>query len=117
MSGTETETVRIRDLPADERRQYLLDQMYAKLDDVDLPGHAYARITASITAMEKLIEKGEDDGSESIAELGPAFAALPPEHATELLIGEIRRLELASAGYRDQLVELVGEEAAAEALA
>jgi hypothetical protein len=114
---TETTEPRLRDLPAAERREAFLDQLYAKLDDPELPAHVYSRITASITALEKLIAQEAADEKPSGQQLGPALAAMPIEHAQEILLDEIQRLRLQADGYADQLAELVGAEAAREALA
>lgn len=107
--------VKLRDLSPQERREHLLDQLYAKLDEPDLPGHAYARISASIAAMEKLLEASADDGKPVAQDLGPALAALPVEHATEMLVAEMARLEASVSSYRERLVELVGEDEAKKA--
>lgn len=107
----------MRDLSPAARRERMLEQLYAKLDDPELPGHAYARISASIAAMEKLVAASGGDEQPVAYDLGPALAALPVEHASELLVDEIRRLEASAGSYRERLIELVGEDAAAEALA
>lgn len=106
----------MRDLSAAERRERMLDALYAKLDDPELPGHAYARITSSIAQLEKLAVAGGEDEKPAAQDLGPALAALPVEHAQEILVDEIHRLEITTASYRERLVELVGDEAATQAL-
>jgi hypothetical protein len=107
----------MRDLSPTERREHMLDQLYAKLEEPDLPAHAYARITSSIAQLEKLAAAaGGEDDKPVAQDLGPALQALPVEHATEILVDEIHRLEIAASSYRERLVELVGDEAAAQAL-
>lgn len=100
-------------MTTEERRQWLIDTLYAKLDDPDLPGHAFAKISGSITALEKLIARDEDEDEEEVS-LAGALASMPIEHAQELLVTEFERLTTARSSIRERLVELVGEEATAK---